>query len=367
MLKGALGGAALVGAGAFAGRSFGSSSGELIVGAFSDYVTPEMKAAFEKETGIKVTVVEYGSVDIVLNQLRANQGQGYDVFYAPINYGEVYCSQGLLSPLDDTKLKLDAVIPSLLKKTEELGGVCRADRVLLPYCWGTEAMSYDSTALPDLSSVSYAQMWEESNENKVTVRPKSALITTGLLLDAEGKLPASNRLYDIAANEDLARTVYDQILAFAVERKKNVKVFWDDAQGQINAFQEQGCTIGLTWDGTGIRLMKSSDGRYKYIMPEEGGLGWIDNFAIPSGAKNVEQAYAWINFNLRSEVGGGFANASGYNSSVAGAIQHLTDESKATFQQIYPQEAIDNLWWWPSLPQWFLALQADYVSKYMAA
>jgi spermidine/putrescine transport system substrate-binding protein len=121
----------------------GATSGELIVGAFSDYVTPEMKDAFEKQTGIKVTVSEYGSVDIVLNQLRANQGQGYDIFYAPINYGDVYCSQSLLKPLDESKIHLDAVIASLLKKSEDLGALCRADRILIPYSWGTNR--YPST------------------------------------------------------------------------------------------------------------------------------------------------------------------------------------------------------------------------------
>ena len=341
------------------------SSGKLTVGAFSDYVTPEMKAAFEKETGIEVTVVEYGSVDIVLNQLRANQGQGYDVFYAPINYGEVYCSQSLLKPLDESKLNLDAVIPALLSKTEELGAFCRADRVLLPYSWGTEAVSYDTTVFS--GAPSYGDMWTEANVDKVTVRPKSALITIGLHLDAEGKLPPSERLYGVTKDEDLARKLYDEILAYAVAHKKNVKVFWEDAQGQINAFQEQGCVIGLTWDGTGIRLMKSSNGRYRYTMPREGGIGWIDNFAIPSGAANLEQAYAWINFCLRPEAGAMFANTSGYNSSVAGAVQHLSTDAQESFKQVYPEGAIENLWWWPSLPQWFLTLQADYVTKYMAA
>jgi len=40
----------------------------------------------------------------------------------------------------------------------------------------------------------------------------------------------------------------------------------------------------------------------KYKVPEEGGIAWYDNFAIPKGAPHPEAAHAFINFMLRPEI-----------------------------------------------------------------
>ncbi|MFS8664132.1 MAG: extracellular solute-binding protein, partial [Limnochordales bacterium] len=103
-----------------------------------------------------------------------------------------------------------------------------------------------------------------------------------------------------------------------VARKKNIGAYWNNATEATAAFNDAGCTIGQTWDTTGI-LLNRENAKWQYTMPTEGGLGWIDTMAIPSGAANLDQAYAFINFMLTPEIGGMFANNTGYNSAAAGA------------------------------------------------
>ncbi|WP_436784841.1 extracellular solute-binding protein, partial [Streptomyces sp. URMC 126] len=80
-----------------------------------------------------------------------------------------------------------------------------------------------------------------------------------------------------------------------------------------------------TWDTTGILLNRTSDPKWRYSMPKEGGLAWTDTIAIPAGAENVEQAYAFIDFMLSPQAGGVFSNMTGYNSCAVGADQHLSE------------------------------------------
>jgi len=38
----------------------------------------------------------------------------------------------------------------------------------------------------------------------------------------------------------------------------------------------------------------------QYVVPQEGAEYWIDAYAIPVGAKNLDAAHKWINFVYRS-------------------------------------------------------------------
>lgn len=62
-----------------------SSSGNLRIAAWAGYVSPEMLAAFEKATGIKATYTAYGTNDEILNLMKVNQGQGFDVIWPALD------------------------------------------------------------------------------------------------------------------------------------------------------------------------------------------------------------------------------------------------------------------------------------------
>lgn len=55
------------------------SSGSVNVFAWAGYLNDEMLAAFEEATGIKANYTPYGTNDELLNQLRANNGAGFDI------------------------------------------------------------------------------------------------------------------------------------------------------------------------------------------------------------------------------------------------------------------------------------------------
>jgi spermidine/putrescine transport system substrate-binding protein len=362
-------------AGVFATASMGpwfvkdalSSSGELKLFTWPDYSKPEVIAAFERATGIKCKVTNYSTNQECMNKLRAARASGFDIAQPSLTEFELHMEYDLYREMDESKIpNLKNLQPAFYEKSKVLGGVIRGKRVGLPYDWGTEAMAWNTKEIqPKYGELSYGTMWESQYAGKVTCRPHSVFIGVGLYLDASGKVP-SDRMYDTYRDEKKMRKVYDEILKFLVERKKNLKMFWNNAQDHQLAFLQNGCIIGQTWDGP-ILTMKKEGKPVSYMAPKEGAMTWVDSMAIVKNAKNLEQAYAFINWAYTPEAGATVARATGYNSVVKGADKLLDEATAKNFAEAYPKDALDRLWWYVSEPPWFVPARTEYRDKFQAA
>lgn len=366
---------ATAGAAVFATASMGpwfikdalSSSGELKLFTWPDYSKPEVIAAFEKSTGIKVKVTNYGSNQECMNKLRAARAKGFDIAQPSLTEFNLHMEFELYQEIDESKItNLKNLEPSFWESSGKQGGVIRGKRVGLPYDWGTEAIAWNTDKLSfKYGELSYGTLWQPEFAQKVTCRPHSVFIGAGLYLDAIGKVP-SNRMFDTYESEEKMRKVYDEIFKFLVERKKNIKMFWNNAQDHQLAFLQNGCVIGQTWDGPMLTLKKEGK-PVSYMAPKEGAMTWVDSMAIVKNAENVEQAYAWINWAYTPEAGAIMAKSTGYNSVVKGAADLLDDATKKGFAEAYPGDALDNLWWYVSEEPWFVPARTEYRDKFQAA
>lgn len=366
LLKSAAAGAALAAAPAIVSRQALASSGELNLYSWSDYVYPEMIESFEKATGIKVRLSTYGTNDEVLNRLRASRGEGFDIVMPSVGYTPAWLAQELLMPLDEGKINVAGVIPSMWESSARLGAVHEGKRYAAPFNWGTEALCVDTRAIqPVYGELGYGSLWLPENAGKVTVRAHSALLGIGLHLDATGEV-SSNRMLDTYGDEARMREIYEKLLAFAVKHKKSIVQFWSNAQETEAAFTQNGAVIGQTWDGPAMRMRSDTSGQITYLAPKEGALTWMDSMAIPVKAANVEQAYAWMNWYYNPEHAAIHVRLSGYNSCAAGAAERSGDEYAANFAAAYPDNAIDNLWWYPPEPAWFAPARNEFRDRFLA-
>lgn len=367
LLKSAAAGAALAAAPAIVSRQALASSGELNLYSWSDYVYPEMIESFEKATGIKVRLSTYGTNDEVLNRLRASRGEGFDIVMPSVGYTPAWLAQELLMPLDEGKINIAGVIPSMWESSARLGAVHEGKRYAAPFNWGTEALCVDTRAIQTAyGELGYGSLWLPENAGKVTVRAHSALLGIGLHLDATGEVP-SNRMLDTYGDEARMREIYEKLLAFAVKHKKSIVQFWSNAQETEAAFTQNGAVIGQTWDGPAMRMRSDTGGQITYLAPKEGALTWMDSMAIPVKAANVEQAYAWMNWYYNPEHAAIHVRLSGYNSCAAGAAERSGEEYAANFAAAYPDNAIDNLWWYPPEPAWFAPARNEFRDRFLAA
>lgn len=342
-----------------------ATSGSVRVFAWQDYNQPDLIEKFQKESGIKVEMTTYGSNDEAQSTLKANGGKGFDVIFPSITnragYEDPSAPNGIfLRPLDAAKIKFDAIIPSFLRDSASLGGVFNGKQVLLPFDWGTEGVTLNRAKLAiDDKALSYGDLWRPEAKGAAAFRQKSALMGTGLYLDAAG-IVKSNRMLDVYKSEDDARRVWGAVTKWIIERKANFGAFWNNATEATNAFKQANCIIGQTWDTTGL-LLNRENADFVYRAPSEGIITWLDSVGMPSGAENLDQAHAFINFLLTPEAGGIFSNNTGYNSAVVGAADHASAEFKKQFNEVYRSDVLGNMWWWQADVPFFAPIRNEFV------
>ena len=80
-----------------------------------------------------------------------------------------------------------------------------------------------------------------------------------------------------------------------------------------------------------------------YRAPIEGSMAWVDGMAIPTGAKNIDQIYAFIEVAYDAEPAGKAIDTHGYNSPVLGADKHASAQYAKNFSDAYPGDAQTNI------------------------
>ncbi|MEL7349279.1 MAG: extracellular solute-binding protein [Pseudomonadota bacterium] len=339
-----------------------ASSGSVKVFAWGDYIQPNITEKFESETGIQLELTTFGSNDEAESTVRANGGKGFDVVFPSITNSANYIDGEGESFFAEIPAEVNsaAVIPSFMRDSATLGGQFKGQQILLPFDWGTEGVTLNRAemAIAD-ADLSFGDLWRPEAQGKAAFRQKSVIMGTGLYLDAIGEIQ-SNRMLDVYKSEEDARRVWGDVTKWILERKDNFGAFWNNATEATAAFKEAGCVIGQTWDTTGL-LLNRENGDFVYRAPKEGIITWLDSFGILKQAENREQAIAFLNFMLQPEVGGMFANNTGYNSAVAGAADFASEEYKKQFNEVYTPAVLGNMWWWQADTPFFAPVRNEFV------
>lgn len=337
-----------------------AASGTVRVLAWQDYIQPNIAEKFEADTGITLELTTFGSNNEAESTISSAGGKGFDVVFPSITNAPNYLDSdgnSYFMPLP-AGVNTDAVIPSFLRDSATLGGMHNGEQVVLPFDWGTEGMTLNTTAGIDPATLSYGDLFADGTEGKSAFRQKSALIGIGLYLDATGEVP-SNRMLDVYKSEEEARRVFGAVTQWIIERKDHFGAFWNNATEATAAFKDAGCVIGQTWDTTGL-LLNRENPEFIYRAPKEGIITWLDSFGIMREAENVDQAVAFMNFMLTPEVGGMFSNNTGYNSAVAGAAEFASEEFKRQFNEVYTEEVLGNMWWWQAETPFLAPTQNEF-------
>jgi len=366
ILRGAAATAGVALASPYLARSaMAQGAGTVNIFAWAGYLNDDILKAFKDATGITPNFTPYGTNDELLNQLRANNGGGFDLIWPTVDRVPNYVEYGLIQPIDESRIKVDQVLPSAWENSVNLGAVVDGERYQVPSDWGTEAIAFDRDQMPlEYGSASYGDIWGEAAEGKATMRGHSGLIGLGLWLEAEGKLPRP--LLDAFKTPEAQTEIFDAILAEAVARKGNIIQFWNNENEAQGAFRVNGAAIGQTWDSTAATLAREGL-PVGFIAPKEGALAWMEGLSIPKNAENLDAAYEFINWFLTPEAGAMYTNATSINSTAVGSDQLISDEAKAFFAAAYPGDALQKLWWWPIQESWYVTKRNEYQDRFLSA
>jgi spermidine/putrescine-binding protein len=96
------------------------------------------------------------------------------------------------------------------------------------------------------------------------------------------------------------------------------------------------------WNGQIAKAMEQ-DPDIGYALPKEGSTLFIDNLAIPAGARNVALAHAFIDFTLEAEIAAEICRTMKYSSPNRAALELLPPELRANPAVFPPAEAVSRL------------------------
>ncbi|WP_232344188.1 MULTISPECIES: polyamine ABC transporter substrate-binding protein [Actinoplanes] len=308
---------------------------------YMDPKKPEI-AKFTAKTGIKVNyqevIQEMGPwFAKVQPQLSAKQSIGFDlmVITNSIQFGQ-FRDAGFLAPLDHSKLPNYAANAgkAYAQESFDMGNVFS-----IPWASGITGIAYDRKKTGrDITKL--ADLWDPAFKGKVGMfSDTQELANFGLL--AAGLKPG-----------DSGEEEWKKAAAKLKEQKDAgiVRNYYD--QSYVDALGKGEVWLTQAWSGDIFQKNVSDGTDFQFIIPEEGGTIWTDNFTIPVTAANPVDAIMMMDFFYEVENAASLAEYINYVCPVPAAQEQIkkdaatkTGEDKALLEKlatsplVFPGEA----------------------------
>ena len=329
---------------------------ELSLLTWPGYAPQSLVDKFQKETGITVKVTNSNNEEMIA-KLRATRGAGFDLAQpSQDRIASVQEKYKLYQPIDMSKVATDLIFESMLKAVKMntmVGGQPHA----VPFCWGTSGLVVNKKFAPKAND--YSDILNAMYNGRISYRLKRPTLIA--LAFAMGENPFA-KYSDPMAYEALMEKVGRAM----IDGKGFVKNYWTNGDNLLQSVRSGEVHVAMAWDNGGWKL-HAENPNIDFVAPRSGALGWIDTFAIPAKAKNVEAAYKWINFMLKPENAAFFTNAEKVGTASKGATQFLNDEIKGNFERTFPLAAIANVKWYPPVPAKIEGIEGKILDKVKAA
>ena len=320
------------------------------------YAPKSLVDKFQEETGITVKVT-YTNNEEMIAKLRATRGGGFDLAQpSQDRISSVQAKYNIYQPIDLSKIKTEQIIPPMLeavKKNTSVNGKPHA----VPFCWGTSGLVVNKKFAPNAGN--YADLLNAFYNGRVSYRLKRPTLIA--LAFAMGENPFAKY-----SDPEAYQALMEKVGQAMIDGKGFVKNYWTNGDALLQSMRSEEVYVAMAWDGAGWKLHTENPG-IDFIAPRSGALGWIDTFALPAKAKNVEGAYKWINFMLRPENAAAFTNAEKYGTAAVGTGPFLEQEVRDNFDRSFPLVNISNIKWYPPVPASIEAIEGKILDKVKAS
>ncbi|MDO5719028.1 MAG: spermidine/putrescine ABC transporter substrate-binding protein [Tissierellia bacterium] len=270
------------------------SDSENVVNVYNwgEYMDKDILKDFEAETGIKVKYDTFVTNEDLYVKMKKG-GDSYDVIIPSEYMIERMIGEDMLQKLDKEKLEnLHNIDPKLLNMDYDPDS-----EYSIPYLWGTLGIVYNKNKV-DGEVESWDILWDKKYENEI-VMLDSSRDSIGIALK---RLGYSMNTKDEKELEEARNLLVEQkplVLAYQVDQTKDIMV-------------GEEASIAVMYSGDAYDAIRQND-NLEYIIPKEGSNLWFDSMVIPSNAKNIDNAYKFIDYICKPEVAAKLADYVGYS------------------------------------------------------
>ncbi len=312
--------------------------GELNFMVWEGYTDTLFTKPFETACGVKVNATYMGSSDDLVAKLRAGGAETIDLVSPSSDAVTAIIEAGLAQPLD---LKRIPSYGDLMQSFRDLK-VARKDSLVfgLPWAFGPNPLIYDTTKMKPAPS-SWAELWDKKYKGKLSLQDDIAtLYMVAQVLGLDDPADKS-KLYNLS-DEDLAK-----VKAKMLELRPNVRKYWATAGDMTQLFQSGEIVAGEGWPlmTSQLRAAKFPAGE---LIPSEGTTAWADHWVLTKGARNLDAAYAWLEYAAQPFTQKLMSDVTAYNVANSAAKPYMAPEAAALQKDIADYGTKVNFWQWGS-------------------
>ncbi|MCE1161763.1 extracellular solute-binding protein [Thiomonas intermedia] len=298
------------------------AAGVLNIYNWSDYIAPTTVPGFQKDTGIKVRYDTFDSNETLFAKMVAGD-TGYDIVVPSSNWAAIDIKGDLLHPIDKSKIpNYKNLNPELMK---QLAAVDPGNKYLIPWMWGytTVGINVEKVKKALGNEPMPANPWQLVFDPKYADKIKSCGIS---MLDSGLDLMEAGFNYLGIPQDTQNPEDFKKAYAMLTKVRKDVKVF--SSSGYINDLAGGNICASVGWSGDmGIAAARAKAAKnkqdIKVFPPTHGAVIFIDTMAIPKDAKNLDNAYKWMNYVLEPKVAAADTNTVTYANPVPSSLPYV--------------------------------------------
>lgn len=299
------------------------SAGELnILGTNVTEPNGPLIAKFTEETGITVNV--RGSTETGMHATILSQEQEItDLINNPSQGLWSIVKLDLLEPIDESRIEgLDRINPIYMTEEDLFNG----QRIAIPMALSWAMLATRIPEVAEQDSETWAAVFEDKYAGRVTLRPGGALQAA---LAYIGKYDAFSKY---TGDEPALRAALQEARDFIVSRKR-VYLRWYEEKAEVQQmFAADEIAVAHSLMAIAVPLAQNDD-TIRARTPKEGAQGNVRNLSIVKNAKNMDNAYKFLNFMLKNEdTPAMVARWSGGPSSFKDSTAGLTEQEAVWYQ-----------------------------------
>ncbi len=287
---------------------------------WTEYIPDEVLQQFTAETGIKVIYTTYESNESMYAKLKLVKGDGYDLVFPSTYFISKMIKEDMLQPIDHGQVpNLKDLDQTLLNKEYDPG-----NRYSLPYMWGSTGIGVNTDVIPLDSVSSWKDLWNEEFSGQLLLQDDMREVFH-MALKIRGYSSNSRDPKEIGEAYELLAKLMPSVLLFNSDSPRLPYL-----AGEVS--------IGMIWNGEAW-MAQEENPAIAYVYPSEGANFWVDSFAIPKGANNIDHAHTFINFMLRPDIAARCVEENGFATPVKTALPLLSEEVRMS-EVIFPPAEI---------------------------
>jgi spermidine/putrescine transport system substrate-binding protein len=322
---------ALIAAGGLAACGDPREANKLSFLNWQDYIDQTLLGDFTTRSGIEVTYETYESNDELARRLAQAQrvreggrsGTSFDLIVPSDNFVTRFRNSDLLLEIDPEDLPNLANLDEVFRREEFDPG----NRFSVPWATGTTGIGYDATVFTTPPGYEIFSDPETAGQASILneTRDAFALALFDLGLDPNTRTQSE---IDQAADRLIAMKGAGAVL---------------DSAGYLDRLMA-GEVVAAQAYSSDLLQAQEANPNLAFVLPDAGGLRWVDSLAIPVDAPRPKNSLDFINFYLEPEISASNSVAVRVDTGNKAARDFLPDDILDDPVIFPPEEILDRLY-----------------------